>query len=215
MFLHFTHYSLFTHTHTHSNNAFTLKGTANVSLASTQHRLPRLLHDENGVSWLIPAKLMSTRFAFGMEERKHYFDTQQISLSFWRKPKHLALRLIWLQRYNSRRFHKYIWIICSTDPPPRRTGAHLYSQKVSSFISCDSTSGWRSSFPFTADEVEEFFCFVLFFATWWGSHRMIPKEPELTADKEVWLFGEDWAEQEEEPRYRRETAAKGNVCGVK
>lgn len=29
---------------------------------------------------------------------------------------------------------------------------HLYSQKVSSFMPCDSTSGWRSSFSFTAHE---------------------------------------------------------------
>lgn len=42
-------------------------------------------------------------------------------------------------------------------PPPSRTGAHLYSQKVSSFISSDSTSGWRSSFSFTADEVQKIF----------------------------------------------------------
>lgn len=40
---------------------------------------------------------------------------------------------------------------------------------------------------------------------------MIPKEPELTADNKVWLFGEDWAEQMEEPRYMRETVAKGNI----
>lgn len=55
----------FTHTHTHTRIMHShLKGTANVSLASTQHRLPRPLHDENGVSWPILAKLMSARFAF-------------------------------------------------------------------------------------------------------------------------------------------------------
>lgn len=51
-----------------------LNGTADVSLASTQHRLPRPLHDENGVSWPIRAELMSARFSFGMEERKRYSD---------------------------------------------------------------------------------------------------------------------------------------------
>lgn len=30
--------------------------------------------------------------------------------------------------------------------------AHLYSQKVSSFIPCDSMSVWRSSLSFTAKE---------------------------------------------------------------
>lgn len=34
-------------------------------------------------------------------------------------------------------------------------GAHLYSQKVSSFMPCDSTSGWRSSFSFTAHEINK------------------------------------------------------------
>lgn len=70
-------------------------------------------------------------------------------------------------------------------PPPSRTGAHLYSQKVSSFISCDSTSGWRSSFSFTADEVEEIFFLFCFSQREESSHRMIPKEPALTADKEL------------------------------
>lgn len=164
MFLDFTHYS--THIHTQIMHSH-LKGRDNVLLASTQHRLPRPLHDENGVSCPILAKLMSAWFAFGMEERKHYFDTWEMSPSSWRKSLTYSSEInTATTKYNSRRFHKYIciiwrWLWRNGFPPLSRTGAHLYSQKVSSFISCDSTSGWRSSFSFTADEVEEiFFCFV-------------------------------------------------------
>lgn len=162
-----------------------LKGTANVSFGSTQHRLPRPLHDENGVLWPVPVKLMSARFAFGMEERKHYCDTWQMSPSSWRKyVTHGSEITTAATKYNSRRFHKYILYMHhlfnrlwrNGFPRPSRSGAHLYSQKVSSFISCDSTSGWRSSFSFTADEVQEiFFWMFCFFATWW---KLPPNDPK-------------------------------------
>lgn len=61
----------------------------------------------------------------------------------------------------------------SRSPLLSRTAAHLYSQKVSSFISWDSTSGWRSSFSFTAGEVEDSFLLGCLFVCLLATQLMI------------------------------------------
>lgn len=58
---------------------------------------------------------------------------------------------------------------------------HLYSQKVSSFISCDSTSGWRSSFSLTTEGGRTHY-FIYFAAKFKSSTFDPPREAARAVD---------------------------------
>lgn len=120
--------------------------------------------------------ILSARFAFGNgkggRKKKHYCDTRQMSIPAAKK----YLTCVWkinmatmgciLRRLKKQKKCHFLSTLCHCGLLPlqeRRSAAHLYSQKVSSFISCDSTSGWRSSFSFTAEKGRTHIFFVLFF----------------------------------------------------
>lgn len=101
----------------------------------------------------ILVKLMNARFAFGTGE-KNITVTHDEWVSQPENIWHTVVRLILLQHNAFQgdkkkcRFLSALWH-CGV-PLQSRSAAHLYSQKASSFILCDSVSGWRSSFSFTA-----------------------------------------------------------------